>query len=70
MNKLMCRFEATLKKKRKIASPILDTVCPQGIPHKNLDTRAGGKCETQMVFLEVCMCVWVAMGGGWIFSGT
>ena len=35
MNKLMCRFEATMKKKKKIASPILDTVCPQGILRNN-----------------------------------
>ena len=34
MNRLMCRFEATCtmknkKKKKKIASPFLDTLCPR-----------------------------------------
>ena len=32
MNKLMCRFVATTKK--KIADPNLDTACPAGIPCK------------------------------------
>ena len=32
MNKLMCRFVATTKKKKKIADPNLDTACPAGIP--------------------------------------
>ena len=37
MNKLMCRFEATTKKKKKkiIHSSILNTGCPQEIPRKN-----------------------------------
>ena len=32
MNKLMCRFVATTKKKKEIPDPNLDTACPAGIP--------------------------------------
>ena len=41
MNKLMCRFVATTKEKKKIPDPNLDTACPAGIPCNNL---SGSNC--------------------------
>ena len=55
MNKLMCRFVATTKKKKKIPDPNLDTACPAGIPCKNIFTI--------YIFIISSVCVYV-LGGG------
>ena len=55
MNKLMCRFVATTKKKKKIADPNLDTACPAGIPCNYV-------CRDCFLFSYLCYNIIMAAG--------
>ena len=64
MHKLMCRFEATMKK--KIPNRKLDTVCPAGILCKKRkpDRRLGVEQLLKSYLKEVCVEGRHGVGGG------
>ena len=56
MNKLMCRFVTTTKKK-KLPNPNLDTVCPAGIPCNYTVRNSESKTRSKVLFRDTKITV-------------